>query len=217
VLEPAKSVGGDFYDAARIGEDQIIFVVGDVTGKGVPAALFMALSKSLAKSNLARPTQDLATAVCELNRDLMDEADEEMGLTLLVGILDCATGQIDMVNAGHENPLYVRKGAAIEDVQLRGGPPLCVIDFPYEVETITLTAKDTLVVITDGATEASNAKDELFGIEGVIQALEDKRGESASNRVRYLAERVRLFEGESDPTDDLTIFALSYLGPKAAA
>ncbi len=217
VLQPAKSVGGDFYDAARVGEDQIIFVVGDVTGKGVPAALFMALSKSLAKSNLARPTQDLATAVCELNRDLMDEADEEMGLTLLVGILDCATGEVKMVNAGHENPLYIRKGAAIENIELRGGPPLCVIDFPYGVETITLAATDTLVVITDGATEASNAKDELFGIDGVIQALEDKRGESASSRVRHLAERVRLFEGECDPTDDLTIFALTYLGPKPPA
>ncbi|MEM7700561.1 MAG: CHASE2 domain-containing protein [Pseudomonadota bacterium] len=212
VLEPAKSVGGDFYDAARIGEDSVIFVVGDVTGKGVPAALFMALSKSLAKSNLARPTDDLGTAVAELNRDLMDEADEEMGLTLMVGVLDCTTGRIALVNAGHENPLRVRQGGAIENVELRGGPPLCVIDFPYQVETLQLSRGDTLIVLTDGATEAANASDELFGIDGVIAALQNVRGSSAAHRVSHLAKEVRLFEGSTDPSDDLTIFALRYVG-----
>ena len=211
VLEPAKSVGGDFYDAARIGDDSVIFVVGDVTGKGVPAALFMALSKSLAKSNLARPTDNLGTAVAELNRDLMDEADEEMGLTLMVGVLDCTTGRIDLVNAGHENPLHIHKGGAIEDVPLRGGPPLCVIDFPYAVETIQLAKGDTLVVITDGATEAANERNELFGVEGVLSALESVRGQSAPNRVNHLAREVRLFEGNTDPSDDLTILALRYV------
>jgi serine phosphatase RsbU (regulator of sigma subunit) len=216
VLEPAKSVGGDFYDAARIGENSIIFVVGDVTGKGVPAALFMALSKSLAKSNLGRPTEDLGAAVARLNRDLMDEADEEMGLTLMVGVIDCSTGGVDLVNAGHENPLHVRHGGAIEDVPLRGGPPLCVVDFPYAVERITLAPGDTLVVITDGVTEAANERDELFGMEGVLAALEAVRGQSASHRVAHLAREVRLFEGETDPSDDLTIFALRYLGSRAA-
>lgn len=212
VLEPAKSVGGDFYDAASIGDDKIIFVVGDVTGKGVPAALFMALSKSLAKSNLTRPTEDLGTAVAELNRDLMDEADEEMGLTLMAGVLDCTTGKIEVVNAGHENPLHVHHEGHIEDVPLRGGPPLCVIDFPYAVEELTLAPGDTLVVITDGATEAANAADELFGVEGVLKALEQVRGHSAPDRVTHLASEVRLFEGETDPSDDLTIFALRYVG-----
>lgn len=212
VLEPAKSVGGDFYDAARIGEDRVIFVVGDVTGKGVPAALFMALSKSLAKSNLARPTDDLGTAVSELNRDLMDEADEEMGLTLMAGVLDCTNGELHIVNAGHENPLHVHQGGEIENVELRGGPPLCVVDFPYPVETIQLARGDTLIVITDGATEAANAGDELFGIEGVIAALETVRGESAPHRVSHLAREVRLFEGTTDPSDDLTIFGLRYMG-----
>lgn len=212
VLEPAKSVGGDFYDAARISSNELLFVVGDVTGKGVPAALFMALSKSLSKSNLVRPTSDLGMAVSALNRDLMDEADEEMGLTLMVGVLDCTTGRVRMINAGHENPLLVRRGGAVESVELRGGPPLCVLDFPYPVEELTLAPGDTLVVITDGATEAANADDALFGLEGVIAALEAVRGESATNRVQHLAREVRLFEGITDPSDDLTIFAVRYLG-----
>ena len=144
----------------------------------------------------------------------MDEADEEMGLTLMVGVLDCTTGQLDLVNAGHENPLHVHQGREIENVELRGGPPLCVVDFPYCVETVHLARGDTLVVITDGATEAANASDELFGIEGVVAALETVRGESARHRVGHLAREVRLFEGQNDPTDDLTIFGLRYLGPE---
>ena len=95
---------------------------------------------------------------------------------------------------------------------MRGGPPLCVIDFPYTVEELTLAKGDTLVVITDGATEAANAQDELFGIEGVIGALAQVRGQSAPERVSHVAKEVRLFEGNTDPSDDLTIFALRYLG-----
>ncbi|NQX95653.1 MAG: SpoIIE family protein phosphatase, partial [Erythrobacter sp.] len=212
VLEPAKSVGGDFYDAVQVSEDKLLFVVGDVTGKGVPAALFMALSKSLSKSNLARPTEDLGEAVAALNRDLMDEADDEMGLTLMVGVVDCPTGKIELINAGHENPLHVHRGGGVENVDMRGGPPLCVIDFPYMVEELTLSKGDTLVVVTDGATEAANAQDDLFGIEGVIAALEEVRGKSAPERVSHLAREVRMFEGTTDPSDDLTIFALRYMG-----
>lgn len=207
VLEPAKSVGGDFYDAVRLGEDTVLFMVGDVTGKGVPAALFMALSKTLAKSNLAGASGDLARAVAALNRDLMEEADEQMGLTLLAGIFDCASGRVEMVNAGHENPLVVRSGGAVEAVAMRGGPPLCVIDFPYETEALALARGEMLVVITDGATEAADSEGRLFGLEGVVAALESAHETGAA---AHLAKQIRLFEGNGDPSDDLTIFALRY-------
>ncbi len=212
VLEPAKSVGGDFFDAVKIGDDLLLFMVGDVTGKGVPAALFMALSKTLSKSNLARAGAGLAEAVAALNRDLMDEADEEMGLTMLVGTIDCATGAIQMINAGHENPMIVRKDTTIETMEMVGGPPFCVIEFPYPVETSQLDEGDTLVVITDGATEAANEAVEMFGISGVLEALNAPSDGTAASRAKYLAKEVRLFEGSNDPTDDLTIFALRYLG-----
>ncbi len=212
VLEPAKSVGGDFFDAVRIGEDELLFLVGDVTGKGVPAALFMALSKTLSKSNLARAKDGLEEAVCALNRELMEEADEEMGLTMLAGVIDCTSGAVQMVNAGHENPLLVRTDGSVETVAMRGGPPFCVIDFPYEAEALSLGVGETLVIITDGATEAANPSNALFGVEGVTRALVNAENGTAPESAAHLAQQVRLFEGSSDPSDDLTILALRYLG-----
>jgi len=215
VLEPAKSVGGDFFDAVKINENLLLFMVGDVTGKGVPAALFMALSKTLSKSNLARAGDGLAEAVGALNRDLMDEADDEMGLTMLVGTIDCRTGATQLINAGHENPMIVRTSNSVDTFEMKGGPPLCVIQFPYCVETINLAKGETLVVITDGATEAANERDELFGLSGVLASLAASGDSTAKDCASQLAKQVRMFEGANDPTDDLTIFALRYIGENA--
>lgn len=212
VLEPAKSVGGDFYDAVKVGPDRLLFMIGDVTGKGVPAALYMALSKALSKSNLSRAEGDLGAAVATLNRDLMAEADEEMGVTMLVGVLDCTDGALALVNAGHENPLIVRSDGVVETLPLKGGPPFCVVDFPYPEERHVLAPRDTLALITDGATEAENKDGELFGLGGVVAALERQGDMRAAERAADLAARVRAFEGDTEPSDDLTIMTIRYRG-----
>ncbi|WP_195908578.1 CHASE2 domain-containing protein [Novosphingobium sp. Gsoil 351] len=217
VLRPAKSVGGDFYDALMLGPDRLLFIVGDVTGKGVPAALYMALSKALSKSVLSRSVgddmgADLGEAVAALNRDLMAEADDEMGVTMLVGVLDCASGEVALVNAGHENPLVVRADGVVETLPLRGGPPFCVVDFPYPEERARLATGDTLVLITDGATEAQDASQALLGLEGVIAALRGEGEMAATERAEDLADRIRGFEGETEPSDDLTILVIQYRG-----
>jgi serine phosphatase RsbU (regulator of sigma subunit) len=217
VLRPAKSVGGDFYDALMLGRDRLLFVVGDVTGKGVPAALYMALSKALSKSVLSRTAGDtadgdLGEAVAALNRDLMAEADDEMGVTMLVGVLDCASGEVAFVNAGHENPLVVRADGTVETLALRGGPPFCVVDFPYPEERAQLAPGDTLVLITDGATEAQDASQALLGLEGVIAALRGEGDMPAAERAGDLADRIRGFEGDTEPSDDLTILVIQFRG-----
>jgi serine phosphatase RsbU (regulator of sigma subunit)/CHASE2 domain-containing sensor protein len=211
VLRPARSVGGDFYDAVMVGDNTLLFVIGDVAGKGVPAALYMALSKALAKAMLRRGADHLGEAVTTLNRDLMEEADEEMGVTLLAGALDCVTGRLALVNAGHENPLVLRAGGSIETLKLRGGPPLCVVDFPYADEGAHLDRGETLVLITDGATEASNGENALLGVDGVIEALQLQGEMPATSRATDLAERVRAFEAGTVPSDDLTILTLRRL------
>lgn len=217
VLVPAKSVGGDFYDAVGIGADRLLFMIGDVTGKGVPAALYMALSKALSKSNLSRAAGgDLGEAVAALNRELMAEADDEMGVTLLVGMLDLSDGTVALVNAGHENPLIVGADGSVASLPLEGGPPLCVIDFRYPEESLVLAPQDTLVLITDGATEAENATGEMFGLGGVIEALADQGQMRAAERAGDLAAKVRAFEGETVPSDDLTIVTLRYRGQPPA-
>jgi len=210
VLRPARSVGGDFYDALMVAPDKLLFVIGDVTGKGVPAALYMALSKALTKSILSRGSDRLAEAVGELNRDLLREADEAMGVTMLIGVLDCATGDLGMVNAGHENPILRRADGSIETLAMRGGPPFCVMDFPYPEEPARLEPGDTLVLITDGATEAQNAGEQLFGMDGTLAALGGSP-EGAAATASSLADQVRAFEGDTEPSDDLTIIAVKRL------
>ena len=210
VLRPARSVGGDFYDALMVAPDKLLFVIGDVTGKGVPAALYMALSKALTKSILSRDSDRLAEAVGQLNRDLLREADEAMGVTMLIGVLDCATGDLGMVNAGHENPILRRADGSIETLAMRGGPPFCVMDFPYPEEPARLGPGDTLVLITDGATEAQNAQEQLFGMDGTLAALADSPGGAAAI-ASTLADKVRAFEGDTEPSDDLTIMAVRRL------
>ncbi len=126
VLQPARNVGGDLYDAFRLDQGRLCFLVGDVTGKGVPAALFMALAKSLARSLLTRPDHDLTTAVARINAELSQDNRQDMALTLLVGVLRLADGHVDLVCAGHENPLVARADGEVRELALRGGPPLCV-------------------------------------------------------------------------------------------
>ena len=117
-----------------------------------------------------------------------------------------------MVNAGHENPILVRADGTLKTFEMVGGPPFCVTDFPYPVEQLNLAAGETLIIITDGATEAANEAGVLFGLNGVEAALKAESDGTAKSRAVHLAKEVRLFEGTNDPTDDLTIFALRYLG-----
>ncbi len=214
-LRPAKSVGGDFYDAFELENDKLLFMVGDVSGKGLRAALFMAFSKTAAKGKFLSFGTQLDKAVMALNDELSGEEDEEMDLTLLVGLIDCTSGKVEMVNAGHENPVLVQKDGEVGLVALRGGPRLRSFEgFPYQVETAQLNAGDTLVMISDGATDAVNEQDIQFGFDRVIEALKAQSEASAVARVNYLEETITLFEGKADPADDLTILALRYRGEK---
>lgn len=217
VLEPAKSVGGDFYDAMELENNRLAFLVGDVSGKGLSAALFMALSKSVSRNNLLRSSGDLENAIRAVNDELMAEEDQEMDLTLLVGVIDCATGEVQLVNAGHEDPMIVHEDGSVDIFKMVGGLRLRTIEgFPYAVETLQLRPGDTLVIITDGATDASNAEEDRFGLDRVITALKASARSNAAERARHLAQNVRNFERGTDPADDLTILALRYLGDGSA-
>ena len=210
LLEPAKSIGGDLYDVIRLNEDRIAFLVGDVTGKGVPAALFMALSKALAKSVVLRDIPTLADAAFILNEELMRDNSESMNVTMLIGIIDLATGELVLMSAGHEDPLHIRTDHSIAIHKLDGGPPFCIVDFPYPDEPMKLLPGETLVLISDGVSEALNGADELFGHDRLLSALEGQ--ESATAMIEAIRDAVRVFEDGTDPTDDLTVMAVRYLG-----
>ena len=212
LLEPAKSIGGDLYDVIRLDADRVAFLVGDVTGKGVPAALFMALSKALAKSVVLRGVPSLAEAAFILNEELMRDNSESMNVTMLIGIIDLATGELVLMSAGHEDPLRVAVDGRVADHKLDGGPPFCIVEFPYPDEPMKLLPGETLVLISDGASEALNADDDLFGHSRLLAAIEGQG--SATAICESICTAVRRFEDGTDPTDDLTVMAVRYLGPQ---
>jgi len=210
LLEPAKSVGGDFYDAIKIGDDQLGFAIGDVTGKGVPAALFMAMSKALTSAALSRMQADPATMASAINAELLKDNSEAMSVAMLLGILDLNTGVVRMACAGNEDPLVIAADGSVTRVRLEGGPPFCVADLPYPLETLTLKPGDTLLLITDGVTEAQNAQGALFGRDRLLadKAVEPGSATAACEQIR---DQVRIFEGGTEATDDLTVMAVRYL------
>lgn len=211
-LEPAKAVGGDLYDAFMIDERWLYFIVGDVAGKGVPASLFMALAKALSKSVILRYGEDLEEAVMAANEEISRENSAELFVTALIGLLDIETGDVKLCNAGHDNPLILRGDGSIEEFEMEGGPPLCVFEgFPYPLETCSLMPGDTMVVLTDGVTEAKSPADELFGHTRVLEVLRP-RPESGQQIVDDLVAAVHDFEVDGEATDDLTIMVLTYRG-----
>jgi len=212
LLEPAKSVGGDFFDVVRLSDDLIFFAVADVTGKGVPAALFMALSKALTKSVFLRDASRIDDAAMLLNEELSRDNSEAMGVTMLLGVLDLTTGRTVLLSAGHEHPFLIR-GGAVEEHALDGGPPFCLVEFPYPAEPMQLAPGEALVLITDGVTEAQNGQGELFGAAAARAAVVSNAEGSATAIVDALRDAVRTFEAGTEPTDDLTVMALRYRGP----
>lgn len=213
LIEPARSIGGDFYDAIRLDESRVVFLVGDVTGKGVPAALFMALSKALAKSVLLRDGRDLAAAVTRLNDEIARDNGEDMFVTMLFGLLDTSTGRLDLCNAGHENPWLVTANGEVRHLRPEGGPPLSVVPgFAYESESVTMARGDALVIVSDGITEAQSPAGGFFGSERIATVLKDWAGrEAVAEASNALLREVRAFEDGAEATDDLTVLVFRYL------
>jgi serine phosphatase RsbU (regulator of sigma subunit) len=213
LLEPARSVGGDLYDLARLDENRIGFLIGDVTGKGVPAALFMAMSKALTSFVLNRDHADLGRAAVSVNEELLRGGADALSVTMVIGILNLATGAVSLVCAGHEDPITLVASGEAESHRLEGGPPLGLVDYPYPVEALTLGVGDALVLVTDGITEAQDCEGRLYGRDRVLREVVS-RATSATGLCEGLRDAVRTFEGGIEPTDDLTVMALRYLGPK---
>ena len=210
-LEAAKSVGGDFYDIIPLDADRVMILIADVTGKGVPAALFMALSKALSRSVMLRSPGDLADTAAMLNAELMRDSGDQLGLTMLLCLIDLATGGVEMVNAGHDNPLRITNTGEVIEEPLEGGPPFCIMDYPWPAEHLTLLPGEALVLITDGVTEAQNRQEQLFGTKRTRDALITDQS-SAAAMVSTLCGEVRTFEDGADASDDLTVVAFRYRG-----
>lgn len=207
---PAKEVGGDFYDFFLIDESHLAIVIADVSGKGVPAALFMVIAKTLIKNHaqLGKSPSEVFTAV---NNQLCEGNDENMFVTAWMGILEVETGKFTYVNAGHNPPLIKHSGKGYNWLKSKPGFVLAGMeDIQYHQNAIALEPGDRVYLYTDGVTEASNVNDELFGDSRLLQIMNDKTDLNLKELVTYVKEKVDAFAGEREQFDDITMLVMEY-------
>jgi phosphoserine phosphatase RsbU/P len=212
-MEAAKSVGGDFYDFFMIDENRLGFVIGDVSGSGVPAAIFMAVSRTLIR---ATGIQGLSAVDCinSVNKLLCLESASSMFVTVFYGILDITTGKVDYVNAGH-NPPYMLTQTGINKIDMTGGIALGVLDdFEFQSKSFHLNPGDYFFLFTDGVTEAFNDKYELFSDNRLEDLLKSRTNTSIVDVVKDTFEAVNVFSSGVPQSDDITILSLAYHGKK---
>ena len=208
-MTPAKEVGGDFYDFYMVDDDHLALVMEDVSGKGVPAALFMVISKTLIK-NAGQQGMTPKEILESVNDTLMENNTSEMFVTVWVGILDINTGVMTCSNAGHEFPAIRRKGGQFELFQDTHGLVLGAMDgIPYKEYEIQLEEGDELFVYTDGVPEATDAMNELFGTDRMLAAL-NKSERDCKDILACVKNDVAEFVGEAEQFDDLTMLAMRY-------
>lgn len=211
-LEPARDVGGDFYDFFLLGPDRLFVAVADVSGKGVPAALFMAVSKAYLKA-FARETGDPARAVAELNDELAIENDEAMFITVFCAVVDLRTGVCQYASGGHQAPLILRASGRVEALPRLWGPLVGLErGATFESGTFRLERGDVIVGSSDGVEDAENERGEFYGAERAQAALAGLAGREASAVLEGLRGDIRRFVGGAAPTDDITLLVLRYVG-----
>lgn len=213
-MEPAREVGGDLYDFFMLDRDRLLVLLGDVSGKGIPSSLFMAVSKALCKSAALRHRGDLAAMLRDANAEISRDNAEALFVTAWVGVLDLATGNLDYCNAGHEPVWAVGGDASILGRLGDGGPPLCVIDdFPYAPASRRLRPGETVCLVTDGVTEAGNAAGEFYG-RARLEAVLARAGTDASPAEvgAAIREDVARFTAGAEASDDLTIVVVRWRG-----
>ncbi len=221
-MVPAREVGGDLYDFFRLDRQRLFFLVGDVAGKGLPASIFMAVSKALYKSTMLRaPAEDIGAIMSAANAEVSRDNPEMLFVTVFAGIIDLESGELAYCNAGHDNPFLLDAGAGtVRRLDDGGGPPLCAVDdFAYRGAACRLQPGEQVCVVTDGVTEARNPAGDMYGGERVRGLLEGLAGRASDARaaVEALRADVEAFAAGAEPADDLTVLVLRWNGPGAAA
>jgi adenylate cyclase len=219
-IEPARMVGGDFYDFLLLDSTRLSFAIADVSGKGVPAALFMAMAKEILRSAISKHEEalDLAfaeasTKITAASAEMVDRGADLMFVTAFAGILDLSSGQLAYVNAGHDSPFVLRPNTEPMELSGRGGPPLGAVDrLVCPVERIRLQAGDLLLLYTDGATESENKDHGFYGIARLRALLASSREATAKGLVELVRADIRRFATGADQADDITLLALSWRG-----
>jgi serine phosphatase RsbU (regulator of sigma subunit)/CHASE2 domain-containing sensor protein len=213
LLVPARTVGGDFYDCFLVGPDRLFFLVADVSGKGLAASLFMALSKALLKSAALRAGGDPAAVLAQANAEIARDNPEDFFVTAFAGLLDLRSGRLEFCNAGHLPPYACRPGGAPRRLEHPGGPPLCVAErYPYASAIHELAPGEWLCVVTDGVTEASDPAGAFYGSARLEDLLRRSAQAGPERMTTAISQDVRAFAREAEQSDDLTLLCLRWSG-----
>ncbi len=209
-MEPAKEVGGDFYDFFMVDDTHLAIVMADVSGKGVPAALFMVIGKTLIKDHTS-PGADLGKVFTEVNQLLCESNSEELFITAFEGVLDLVTGEFVYVNAGHEMPFICKAGGDFEPYKIRAAFVLAGMEgMKYRAGSMRLEPGDKIFQYTDGVTEATNVNNELYGMERLGAILNKVKNGTPHDILPAVKKDIDEFVGEAPQFDDITMLCLEY-------
>ncbi len=207
-MEPARNVGGDFYDFIRLDEGKVGLAIADVSGKGVPAALFMMSSRTLLKG-AAIGNEQPGSTLKEVNDLLCEDNDAMMFVTLFYAVYDPDSGTVSYANGGHNSPIVVHSDGSYTILPMTGGIALGVMpDFEFDQDSITLLPGDTLVLYTDGVTEAMNEEGEEYSMDRLCEVLVTGSSIQAEDISTTIFESIREFAGEAPQSDDITCLTL---------
>ena len=211
VIEPAKKVGGDLYEVLRADDDRVVVAVGDVSGKGIPAALFMAVAVTVLRT-LARSITDPAEILKRLNDELAAQNPRGMFVTIQCLVFDVAEKRVTAAGAGHHQLVILSPGQAPRLAFPSSGRPAGLMPLnPISSESMALAPGDTFVLFSDGVSEATNAADEFFGEDRLLAMLDALDPRAPADIVRETLNAVRDFAGAAPQSDDITILAARYL------
>lgn len=209
-MNPAKEVGGDFYDFFMVDDRHLAIVMADVSDKGVPAALFMVIGKTLIKDH-TQPGRDLGEVFTEVNNLLCGSNSEGLFITAFEGVLDLVTGEFWYVNAGHEIPFICKKGETFQPYKIRAGFVLAGIEgIRYKCGSMQLEPGDKIFQYTDGVTEAANQDNELYGMKRLEKILARNKDCTASELLPRVKEDIDKFVGEAPQSDDITMLCMEF-------
>ncbi|MBQ9545359.1 MAG: SpoIIE family protein phosphatase, partial [Clostridia bacterium] len=213
-MHPAKEVGGDFYDFFLVDDDHIALVMADVSGKGVPAALFMVIAKTLIK-NRAQLGESPAEVLNSVNEQLCEGNEAELFVTVWLAIIEISTGRGIAANAGHEHPVIRRADGKFELVVYRHSPAVATMEgMRFKEHPFELNPGDRLFVYTDGVPEATNSANELFGPERMLEALNKDPNASSKQLVKNVQAGIDGFVKDAPQFDDITMLSFDYFGAK---
>jgi len=210
IIEPAQKVGGDLYEVLRASDDRLVIALGDVSGKGIPAALFMAVAVTVLRT-LARHLVDPAEILRRLNDELVEQNPRGMFVTMQCLVFDLAARQVSFAGAGHHQLAIVSRGRPPRLACVSSGRPAGLMAFnPIERETLPLEAGDTFVLFSDGVSEAMNVVDDFYGEDRLMAVLAAAADGTVADIVKRVVADVHAFANGAKQSDDITVLAVRY-------